>query len=130
VGYRSSQATKMLVRPIHSFCQRIQAAPCWLVCCVCTCSSSSGYFHRIQVFYTCRPSCEWRPSFGSHRNKKSHSIFQVKNNKISQDVKGLFLSHRFLWSRVIVKVPMLQLGDKLLGKGQGNVRCQRTNGRV
>jgi hypothetical protein len=31
-------------------------------------------------------------------------------------------------SRVIVKVPMLQLEDELLGKGRGNVRCQGPNG--
>jgi hypothetical protein len=46
-------------------------------------------------FYTCRPSSEWRPSFGSHRNKKSRSIFQIKNIQISRDVKGLFSGHRF-----------------------------------
>jgi hypothetical protein len=34
----------------------------------------------------------------------------------------------FVWSRVIVKVPMLQLEDELLGKGWGNVRYQGTNG--
>jgi hypothetical protein len=34
----------------------------------------------------------------------------------------------FVWSRVIVKVPMLQLEDELLKKGRGNVRCQGTNG--
>jgi hypothetical protein len=56
------------------------------------------------------------------------SPFQVTNNQISRDVKGLFLGHRFVWSRVIVKVSMLQLEDKLLEKGQGNVRCQGTNG--
>jgi hypothetical protein len=28
----------------------------------------------------------------------------------------------------MVKVPMLQLEDELLGKGRGNVRSQRTNG--
>jgi hypothetical protein len=33
-----------------------------------------------------------------------------------------------VWSRVIVKVPMLQLEDELLRKGCGNVRCQGTNG--
>jgi hypothetical protein len=32
-----------------------------------------------------------------------------------------------VWSRVIVKVAMLQLEDELLGKGRGNVRCQGTN---
>jgi hypothetical protein len=46
------------------------------------------------------------------------SLFQTKNNQISRDVKGLFLGHRFVWSRVIVKVPMLQLEDELLGKGR------------
>jgi hypothetical protein len=60
--------------------------------------------------------------------KKSRSIFQIKNIQISRDVKGLFSGHRFTWSRVIVKVPMLQLEDELLGKGRGNVRCQETNG--
>jgi hypothetical protein len=64
-----------------------------------------------------------------HRNKKkSRSIFQIKNIQISRDVKGLFSGHRFAWSRVIVKVLMLQLKDELLGKGQGNVRSQETNG--
>jgi hypothetical protein len=33
-----------------------------------------------------------------------------------------------VWSRVIVKLPMLQLEDELLGKGRGNVRCQGSNG--
>jgi hypothetical protein len=33
-----------------------------------------------------------------------------------------------VWSRVIVKVPMLQLEGELLGKGRGNVRCQGSNG--
>jgi hypothetical protein len=59
---------------------------------------------------------------------KSPSLFQIKNNQINQDVKGLFLGHKFVWSRVIVKVPMLQLEDELLGKGRGNVRCQGPNG--
>jgi hypothetical protein len=67
------------------------------------------------------------PTVGGH-TIKSMSLFQIKNNQISRDVKGLFLGHRFVWSRVIVKVPMLQLGDKLLGKGRGNVRCQGPNG--
>jgi hypothetical protein len=59
---------------------------------------------------------------------KSLSLYQIKNNQISRDVKGLFLGHRFVWSRVIVKLPMLQLEDELLGKGLGNVRCQGSNG--
>jgi hypothetical protein len=75
-----------------------------------------------------RASGAWRPSFGSHRNKKSHSIFQIQNFQISRDVKGLFSGHKFAWSRVIVKVPMLQPEDQLLGKGRGNVRCQGPNG--
>jgi hypothetical protein len=33
-----------------------------------------------------------------------------------------------VWSRVIFKVPMLQLEDELLGKGRGNVRRHGTNG--
>jgi hypothetical protein len=33
-----------------------------------------------------------------------------------------------VWSRVIFKVPMLQLEDELLRKGRGNVRRQGTNG--
>jgi hypothetical protein len=33
-----------------------------------------------------------------------------------------------VWSRVIVKVPMLQLENELLGNGRGNVTCQGTNG--
>jgi hypothetical protein len=71
------------------------------------------------------------PTVGSH-TIKSLSLFQIKNNQISRDVKGLFLGHRFVWSRVIIEVPMLQLEDELLGKGRvmsraGNVRCQGTN---
>jgi hypothetical protein len=73
--------------------------------------------------------CGWCPSFQSQQNKtKSLSLCQVKNNQISRDVKGLFLGHRFVWSRVIFKVTMMQLEDELLGKGWGNVRCQGSNG--
>jgi hypothetical protein len=67
------------------------------------------------------------PTVGGHTTK-SLSIFQIKNNQISRDVKGLFLGHMFVWSQVIVKVPMLQLEDELLGKWRGNVWCQGTNG--
>jgi hypothetical protein len=52
------------------------------------------------------------PTIGESHNKKSESI----------------LGHKFVWSRVIVKVLMLQLEDELLGKGRGNVRCQGPNG--
>jgi hypothetical protein len=48
---------------------------------------------------------------------KSMSLFQIKNNQISRDVKGLFLGHRFVWSRVIFKVSMLQLEDDCSKKG-------------
>ena len=42
---------------------------------------------------------------------KSPSLFQVENNKISRDVKGLFLGVRFISSRsVIIR---LQLEDEL-----------------
>jgi hypothetical protein len=58
---------------------------------------------------------------------KSLGPFQ-KKNQIIRDVKGLSLGHRFVWSRVIVKVLMLQLEDELLGKGRGIVRSQGTNG--
>jgi hypothetical protein len=71
-------------------------------------------------------SCGWCLPSGSH-TIKSLSLFQIKHNQIRQDVKDLFLGHRFVSSRVIVKVPMLQLEDKLLGKGRGNVRYQGTN---
>jgi hypothetical protein len=74
-------------------------------------------------------SCGWWLPSGSHIIK-SLSVFQIKNNQISRDVKGLFLGHRFVWSRVIVKVPMLQLEDELLGKGRGNVRYQGLMRRV
>jgi hypothetical protein len=67
------------------------------------------------------------PTVGESHNK-SLSLFRIKNNQISRNVKGLFLGHRFVWSRVIVKLPMLQLEDELLGKGRGNVRCQGSNG--
>jgi hypothetical protein len=56
------------------------------------------------------------------------SLFQIANNHISRDVKGLILGYKFVWCRVIVKLPMLQLEDELLGKGRGNVRCQGPNG--
>jgi hypothetical protein len=72
-------------------------------------------------------SCGWCLLSESH-TIKSLSLFQIKNNQIRRDVKGLFLDHRFVWSRVIVKVPMLQLEDELLEKGRGNVRCQGFNG--
>jgi hypothetical protein len=68
-------------------------------------------------------SCGWCLPSGSH-TIKSRSLFQIKNNQISRDVKDLFLGHRFVWSRVIVKVPMLQLEDELLEKWRGNVRCR------
>jgi hypothetical protein len=71
--------------------------------------------------------CGWCLPSGSY-TIKSLSLFQIKDNQISRDVKSLFLDHRFVWSRVIVKVSMLQLEDELLGKGRGNVRCQGTNG--
>jgi hypothetical protein len=67
------------------------------------------------------------PTVGESHNK-SLSLFRIKNNQISRNVKGLFLGHRFVWSRDIVKLPMLQLEDELLGKGRGNVRCQGSNG--
>jgi hypothetical protein len=72
-------------------------------------------------------SCRWCLPSGS-LTIKSLSLFRIKNNQISQDVKGLFLGHRSVWSRVIVKLPILQLEDELLGKGRGNVRCQGSNG--
>jgi hypothetical protein len=56
------------------------------------------------------------------------SLFQTANNHISRDVKDLFLGYKFVWCWVIVKLPMLQLEDELLGKGRGNVRCHGTNG--
>jgi hypothetical protein len=74
--------------------------------------------------YTC--NLRWCLPSGSH-TIKSLSLFQIKNNQISRDVKDLFLGHRFVWSRVIVKVPMPQLDDELLGKGRCNVRWQGTN---
>jgi hypothetical protein len=73
------------------------------------------------------PGGGWCLPSGSH-TIKSLSLFQIKNNQISRDVKGLFLGHRFVWSRIIVKVSMLQLEDELLEKGRGNVRCHRSSG--
>jgi hypothetical protein len=72
-------------------------------------------------------SCRWCLTSGSH-TIKSLSLFRIKNNQINRDVKGLFLGHRFVWSRVIIKLHMLQLKDELLEKGRGNVRCQGSNG--
>jgi hypothetical protein len=89
--------------------------------------SRSDGLHRIQVVV----HMQLRHADGAYRRDikiKSLSLFQTKNNQISRDVKGLFLGHRFVWSRVIFKVPMLQLEDELLGKGRGNVRCEGTNG--
>jgi hypothetical protein len=89
--------------------------------------SRSHGLHGIQVVV----HMQLRHADGAYRRGvtlKSLSLFQIKNNQMSQDVKGLFLGHRFVWSRVIGKVPMLQLEDELLGKGRGNVRCQGTNG--
>jgi hypothetical protein len=51
-------------------------------------------------------SCGWCRPLGSH-TIKSLSLFEIKNNQISRDVKDLFLGHRFVWSRVIIHVPML-----------------------
>jgi hypothetical protein len=53
--------------------------------------------------------------------KKSHNIFQIWNNKISQDVKGLFLGVRFVSSRVIVR---LQFEDNLLAQEGCSFRAQ------
>jgi hypothetical protein len=44
---------------------------------------------------------------------KRPSPFQVENNKISRDVKDLFLCVRFVSSRAIVKLVRLQLEDEL-----------------
>jgi hypothetical protein len=61
---------------------------------------------------------------------KSPSLFQIKNNQISRDVKSLFLGHRFVWSRVIGKVPMLQLEDKCSEKGRVMSSVRGLMGRV
>jgi hypothetical protein len=68
----------------------------------------------------CTPSYGWCLSFRSQKIK-CQRLIQVKNNKISRHVKGLFFSIRFVSSRVIVKVPMQLLEDELLEKGRGNV---------
>jgi hypothetical protein len=54
------------------------------------------------------PSRGGCPPYLQELKIKSGSLFQV--NKISQDVKGLFLGVRFVSSKVIVK---LQLEDEL-----------------
>jgi hypothetical protein len=47
-------------------------------------------------------------------SKNNHSLIQVRNNKISRDVNGLFLCVRFVSSGVIVSVIVrLQLEDEL-----------------
>jgi hypothetical protein len=53
---------------------------------------------------------------------KSLGSFKITNNHISRNVKGLFVGISFASSRVILKMPMLQLEDELLEKGWGNVR--------
>jgi hypothetical protein len=90
-------------------------------------SSCSDGLHGIQVVV----HMQLRHADGAYCQGvtiKSLSLFQIKNNQISRDVKDLFLCHRFVWSRVIVKVPMLQLEDELLEKGWGNVRCHGSSG--
>jgi hypothetical protein len=89
-----------------------------------------GYFQQLTWDPGGRTGA--RLAFKRHRPSEFKimklSPFQVTNNQISRDVRGLFWGHMFVWSRVIVKVPMLQLEDELLKKGRGNVRCQGTNG--
>jgi hypothetical protein len=58
------------------------------------------------------PSCGGYPPYLQESKIKSHSLFQV--NKISRDVKDLFLGVRFVCSGVIVSVIVkLQLEDEL-----------------
>jgi hypothetical protein len=52
---------------------------------------------------------------------KSHSHIQSQNNKISQDVKGLFLGVKFVFRGVIVR---LQLEDDLFVQKGCSVRVQ------
>jgi hypothetical protein len=42
------------------------------------------------------------PSIEEATKIKSQNLFQVKNNKLSRDIKGLFFSVRFTSSQVIV----------------------------
>jgi hypothetical protein len=88
--------------------------------------SRSDGLHKIQGSYTCNFVMRMVPT-GSH-TIKILSPFPIKNNQISRDVKSLFSGHRFVWSQVIVKVPMLQLEAELLEKELDNVRRQGTNG--
>ena len=55
-----------------------------------------GYTCAIIVFRQCPPSIEEAAKI------KSPNLFQVENNILSQDVKGLCLSIRFVSSQVIV----------------------------
>jgi hypothetical protein len=111
---------------IDNLHRRIHVASAWRCHCErCDAGMPAARGPTVSFFrleHTATPSCGWCLPSGSH-TIKSLSLFQIENNQISQDVKGLFLGHRFVWSRVIVKVPMLQLEDELLEKGHGNVRC-------
>jgi hypothetical protein len=55
-----------------------------------------GYTCAIIAFRRCPPSIEEAAKI------KSPNLFQVENNKLSQDVKGLFSSVRFVSSQVII----------------------------
>jgi hypothetical protein len=61
-------------------------------------SSRSDGLHGIQVVV----HMQLRRADGAYRQRvtqiKSLSLFQIKNNQISRDIKGLFLGHRFVWS--------------------------------
>ena len=60
------------------------------------------------------PLRRWCPPSVQEATKiKSPSLFQVENNKISRDVKGLFLGVRFISSRIISVIIRLQLEDEL-----------------
>jgi hypothetical protein len=81
-------------------------------CCVLVSSKTSahvrsapwhpgGYTCAIIAFIQCPPSIEEAAKI------KSPNLFQVENNKLCRNVKGLFLSVRFVSSQVIIVMSWL-----------------------
>jgi hypothetical protein len=51
----------------------------------------------------CRSMCGGCPPYLKGSKIKSRGLIRIRNNKISQDVKGFFLGVRFVSSGVIVR---------------------------
>jgi hypothetical protein len=67
------------------------------------------------------------PPYLKGSKRKSRGLIQIRNNKISRDVKGFFLGVRFVSSGVIVSVIVrLQLEDDL--HVQEGCKCRYSDG--